>query len=78
MWLRLGFTTPEDIDALQVLEAEIDAASPPLNNIRFTDKQVATYIGKVADTESLSSMAGIDMEEATNRARALTARVSVL
>lgn len=78
LWLLPGLTTPKDIDAIKVLEVEINDASPPLNNIRFIDKQVAAYIGKVADTESLSSMAGMDMEEAMNRAGELMARVSVL
>lgn len=44
-WLRLGFEMPTEEEALRSLAAEIQEATPPLHNIRFTNGYAASYIG---------------------------------
>lgn len=43
-WLHPGFVVPIEEDVLQALAVEINAATPPLLNIRFNDCYVTSYI----------------------------------
>lgn len=68
-------------EALRSLAIEINEATPPLRNAKFTNRHVASHIWRVAldraaDIESLGTMARMDLEEATNRAMSLVARES--
>lgn len=68
-------------EALRSLAIEINEATPPLRNVKFTKRHVASHIWRVAldraaDIESLGTMARMDLEEATNRAMSLVARES--
>lgn len=82
-WLRPDFVMPNEEEALRSLAREINEATPPLRNVRFTNRHVASHIGRVAlnramDIESLGTMVVMDLKEATNRAESLVARVSFL
>lgn len=81
-WLQLGSEMSTEEEALRALAAEISNRTPPLNNIRFTNRYAASYIGgaildRAADIESLSSMGEMGVDEATNRVGTLISRVSL-
>lgn len=66
---------PTEEEALRSLVIEIQAATPPLRNVRFTNRYTTSYIGRVildrvADIESLETMGEMDLEETTNLAGA--------
>lgn len=80
-WLQLDFCILEDEEGLVVLYAEIEAATPPLHDIKFTNMYLAAFVGRFAlnrveDTKSLKEMTGMSVGEATHRASALMLRVS--
>lgn len=80
-WLQLGFRMPTEEEALRSLAIEIEEATPPLCNIRFTNRFAASYIGgtilsQTEDIESLEAMGEMGVDEATNRVRVLISRVS--
>lgn len=80
-WLRSGFKVPTEEEALRELASEITEMTPPLRNIRFTNRYAAAFLGgavlnRAADAESLASMGDMGVDEATNRVGALIARVS--
>lgn len=72
---------PTEEEALRALASEISTRTPPLSNIRFTNRYAASFLGgavlnRAADAESLASMGDIGVDEATNWVGALLARVS--
>lgn len=80
-WLQPGFEMPTEEGALRELASEISTRTPPLNNIRFTNRYAASFIGgavlnRAANVESLALMGEVGVDEATNRVGALLARVS--
>lgn len=79
-WLQPGFEIPMEEEALRNLADKITSRTPPLNNIRFTNRYAESYIGgsvlnRAADVESLASMSDLGVDEATNRVGALLAQV---
>lgn len=82
-WLRSNFVIPGDKAELSALCKEIEAVSPPVRNLPFTNQYLSAHIGRVAlsiiyDLNFLSTIEGVSSSEATHRARTLMARVSVL
>lgn len=80
-WLQPGFRMPTEEETLRSLAAEIEEATPPLCNIRFTNRYAVSYIGgtilsQAKDIESLEAMGEMGVDEATNRVRVLISRVS--
>lgn len=64
-----------------MLYAEIEVTTPPLHDIKFTNRYLAIFVGhfalnRVEDTKSLKEMTGMSVGEATHRASALMLRVS--
>lgn len=79
-WLQLGFEIPTEEGVLRELPSEIPTRTPPFNNIRFTNRYAASFIGgavlnRAADVESLATMGEIRVDETANRVGALLARV---
>lgn len=72
---------PTEEEALRALAYEILTRTPPLNNLRFTNRYVASFLGSAildwaADTERLAGMDEMGVDEATNQIGALLAHVS--
>lgn len=66
---------------LREFASEITERTPPLQNIRFTNRYIAAFLGGAvlnwaADAESLASMRDMGVDEATNWVGALLTRVS--
>lgn len=81
-WLRSNFVIPEDDAGLAALCDEIEAVSPPLRNLPFTNRYLLARVGRaalsvVSNLNFLSTIEGVSSNEATHRARALMARVSI-
>lgn len=79
-WLQPGFEMPTKVEALRDLVDEISSRTPPLNNIRFTNRFTTSYLrgtilNRAVDVDSLASMSGMGMDEATNRVGSLLAQV---
>lgn len=59
-WLQLGFVMPTEEEALRALAVENSNRTPLFNNIQFTNRYAASYIGgaildRAADIKSLAS-----------------------
>lgn len=47
-WLRSNFVIPEDEAGLAALCEEIEAVSPPLHNLPFTNRYLSASVGRAA------------------------------
>lgn len=82
LWLQLGFEMPTEGEALRALSMEISNKTPSLDNILFTNRFAASFFGgsildRAAGVESLATMGGMRVDDATIRVSALLARVSL-
>lgn len=82
-WLQSDFRMPSSFGDLKRLSKKIVASTPPLQNLRFIDRTAASYIGifvvhRSANLDSYHVLKEMCVEESTNCAGALLARVSVL
>lgn len=80
-WMHPDFKMPTDKVDLKKLGEEIAAAVVPLQNLKFTDKLVASYIGLPAITratnmDSYNYVKEMGVDESANRATALLTRVT--
>lgn len=80
-WLQPRFELPTEEEALRALAYEITARTPPLNNLHFTNRNLASFLGSVilnraADTEGLARMGEMEVDQANNQIGARLAWVS--